>query len=80
MRLPGLPMAAMPQAPGSVGLLAAGRLRGAMTDFAQEWPAASGIAIESSFGASGLLRARIVRGSKRNSCRGDGGGFGRAPL
>lgn len=42
-----------------IRLLAAGSLKAAMTDIGKAFSAATGTAVENSFGASGLLRERI---------------------
>jgi ABC-type molybdate transport system substrate-binding protein len=47
-----------------VKLLAAGSLKAAMTDIGKAFSASSGAAVESSFGASGLLRDRIAGGEE----------------
>jgi molybdenum ABC transporter molybdate-binding protein len=47
-----------------IRLLAAGSLKAAMTDIGKAFWAATGTAVENSFGASGLLRERIVGGEE----------------
>lgn len=56
---------AMPaQAQEPVRLYAAGSLKAAMTDIAEAFRRESGIAVTATFGASGLLRDRIVQGEQ----------------
>ncbi|HEY0223743.1 MAG TPA: molybdate ABC transporter substrate-binding protein [Pseudolabrys sp.] len=48
----------------TVHLYAAGSLRGALTDMAKAFEAATGNTVQSKFGASGLLKDEIVGGAK----------------
>lgn len=48
----------------AVQLYAAGSLRGALTDVAQAYSAATGRTVESKFGPSGLLKDEIAGGAK----------------
>lgn len=50
-------------ADGAVRLYAAGSLRAAMTDIVAAYRQVAGVAVETEFGASGLLRERIEKGA-----------------
>ena len=47
-----------------IALYAAGSLRGALTDIARSFEDSTGLQVDATFGASGLLRDRIVGGAK----------------
>jgi len=53
-----------PAAAETVSLYAAGSLRGALTDVAKAFEAATGNAVQAKFGASGLLKDEIAGGAK----------------
>jgi molybdate transport system substrate-binding protein len=55
---------ATPAAAEPVSLYAAGSLRGALTDMAKAFEAASGNTVQAKFGASGLLKDEITGGAK----------------
>jgi len=61
-----LAMAVMagPAAAETVSLYAAGSLKGALTDVAKAFEAASGNTVQAKFGASGLLKDEIASGAK----------------
>jgi molybdate transport system substrate-binding protein len=54
--------APLAKAEDAVRLFAAGSLRPALTDLARSFTAATGLAVEAQFGASGLLRERLEKG------------------
>jgi len=53
-----------PAAAETVSLYAAGSLKGALTDVAKAFEAASGNTVQAKFGASGLLKDEIAGGAK----------------
>jgi molybdate transport system substrate-binding protein len=55
---------ATPAAAEPVSLYVAGSLRGALTDTAKAFEAASGNTVQVKFGASGLLKDEIIGGAK----------------